>query len=401
MPARRGRALDLVVLGNPGNRRLALLDRALVRCGRPPARVLPYVDYLRGKLQLADMIREGSVFRIESPGQDFEAEREILAAGIGRVPEGAATRLDRAALDQLAFERGRVYCPKQWFLGYSQVLARIQRDRALCPAHMVMNDEASIAVLFDKSRCHDWLTSRAIACPRALGPVHSYDELRCRMRAAGVGRVFVKLACGSSGSGVVALESSGPRTQAFTTAEMVEQGGRLLLYNSRRIRRIGDERSIARLVDTLAAEGVHVEPWVPKAGLDGHAFDVRVVVIAGRPEHAVVRLSRSPITNLHLKNRRGRVEALQERMGASAWESLLATCRQVAAAFPGCHYLGVDVAVLPGYRRHAVLEVNAFGDLLPDVLDGAGRDTYTAEVESLLESRPSLREGTSIVGVLP
>jgi hypothetical protein len=144
-----------------------------------------------------------------------------------------------------------------------------------------------------------------------------------------------------------------------------------------------DERRIARLIDALAAEGVHVEQWVPKAGLEGHACDLRVVVVAGRPGHAVVRLSRSPMTNLHLKNRRGRPEALRARMGDTAWNALLATCERVAGAFPGCHYLGLDVAVPPGYRRHAVLEANAFGDLLPGVVDPEGRDTYTAEIEAL------------------
>jgi hypothetical protein len=48
------------------------------------------------------------------------------------------------------------------------------------------------------------------------------------------------------------------------------------------------------------------------------------------------------------------------------------------------------VAVLPGYRRHAVLEVNAFGDLLPGVLDPFERDTYMAEIEELVRS-PSRR----------
>lgn len=378
------RPLDLVVLGNTGSRRLVLLDQALAGLGQSPARVVPYLDYLRGRVALADVVREGSLVRIESPGQDFEVERAILAVGAPILPAGPALRTDPEALDRLSCERGRILGPKQWSLGFAQLLARIARDRAGCPTHAVMNDEASIAVLFDKGRCHARLDRAGIACPRALGPVGSYRELRERMSRAGIGRVFVKLAAGSSASGVVAFETSGPRTQAFTTTEMaVERGGRLRLYNSRRIRRLEDEPSIARLVDALAAEGVHVEAWVPKAGLEGHVFDVRVVVVAGRPEHAVVRLSHTPMTNLHLRNRRGDLDRLRTRMGGTAWEALLETCRQTARAFPECHYLGVDVAVLPGYRRHAVLEVNAFGDLLPGVLDSSGRDTYTAELEAL------------------
>ncbi len=42
------------------------------------------------------------------------------------------------------------------------------------------------------------------------------------------------------------------------------------------------------------------------------------------------------------------------------------------------------MAVARGLKRTAVLEVNAFGDLLPRV-EVAGQDTYTAEVAAVLE----------------
>ena len=132
-----------------------------------------------------------------------------------------------------------------------------------------------------------------------------------------------------------------------------------------------------------AASGCTSTQWIPKAGLDGMAFDLRVVVIAGRACHVVPRLSSSPMTNLHLKNRRGDVAALRSRMAPGAWESALETCRRAVACFPGCHYAGVDLLIAPGYRRHAVLEVNAFGDLLPGITC-RGQDTYTAEVAAWL-----------------
>src|SRR4029077_1359837 len=107
------------------------------------------------------------------------------------------------------------------------------------------------------------------------------------------------------------------------------------------------------------------------------AFDLRVVVIAGRSEHVVPRLGRGPMTNLHLKNRRGDVGTLRAKMESPDWEAALHTCRRASAAFPDCLYTGVDLLIAPGCRRHAVLEVNAFGDLLPGVTC-RGRDTYAA-----------------------
>jgi hypothetical protein len=127
---------------------------------------------------------------------------------------------------------------------------------------------------------------------------------------------------------------------------------------------------------------VQVEEWVPKAGTEGHAFDLRVLVVGGQVRHTVARLSRTPMTNLHLRNRRGDVGALQARIGRERWEAGMETCRRAAALFPGSWYAGLDLLFAPGFRRHALLEINAFGDLLPGVLCD-GLDTYTAELTAL------------------
>ena len=310
-----------------------------------------------------------------------------MAEGADVEDEGgaAAARIGRDEALRQPFDRGWIFYPRQWYLGFRAVLRRIDRQRESCPAHHVMNPTGAIEVMFDKGRCHRWLSDREVPCPRAFGPVRCYEELRSRMSQAGLGRVFVKLAHGSSASGVVAMAVVPGRQVAYSTVEMVREGGDLRLYNSRRIRRYERTEEIAAMIDALCREGVHAEQWVPKAGLEGQAFDLRVVVIAGRAEHAVPRLSRNPMTNLHLKNRRGDVEALRARMEPSAWEAVLHTCRRAAAAFAGCLYVGVDVLIAPGYRRHAVLEVNAFGDLLPGVTVG-GHDTYAAEVAAVLDA---------------
>ena len=140
------------------------------------------------------------------------------------------------------------------------------------------------------------------------------------------------------------------------------------------------------MIDALCAHRVHVEEWIPKAGLDGRTFDLRVVVIDGTARQIVARLSRSPMTNLHLLNRRGDPAAVLERMGPEAWRAARRTCERAAAAFPGCLHLGVDLLVAPGFRRHAVLEANAFGDLLPGVLH-QGVDTYGAEIRAVTARR--------------
>src|SRR4051812_1006674 len=78
--SRAGRP-DLVVVGNPGCRRVALLQAALERRGLPAATVVAYLDLLAGRVALEQVIRPGTVLRIESPGRDFEVERALLAEG--------------------------------------------------------------------------------------------------------------------------------------------------------------------------------------------------------------------------------------------------------------------------------------------------------------------------------
>jgi glutathione synthase/RimK-type ligase-like ATP-grasp enzyme len=375
-----------IVIGNPGSRRIALFQAALARLRLPAARVVSYLDLLSGKHALPQSVRDGAVVRIESPGKDFEVERALIAAGAD-VADGDE-RFDhiplRAARD-LSFERGRILYPRQWYLGYCATLRLIERQLAQCPPHWLMNSPAEIALMFDKIACHHLLDSRGAPVARGLGAVDSFECLVERMRERNCHRAFVKLAYGSSASGVVAYQTDGRRHQATTTVEMLRQNGELRLYNSRRIRIYRDWREIAELIDALCRHLVHVERWLPKAGFADRTFDLRVVVIAGRACHTVARMSRSPMTNLHLLNERGDVNAVRETVGQQAWDAAIRDCRRAADCFPGSLYAGIDLLFTPDYRRRAVIEVNAFGDLLPGVF-WQGEETYAAELLALCET---------------
>jgi hypothetical protein len=376
-----------VVVGNPEGKRVTHFQAALQRLGLAPATVLSYHDFLTGRDSLQRHVREGALVRIESPGQDFEVEKALLAAGADAPDEEeAAPRLSRHDVARLVLDRGRILHPRQWYLGFRDTLRRLGRQLASSPRHRLMNRPDDIERMFDKCRCHALCEAGSIPVPRGLGRVRSFEELRLRMDKAGCRRVFVKLAHGSSASGVVAYETNGRRHQAFTSVEVVRAGGELRLYNSRRIRRCREPAEIAEVIDALGPERVQVEAWFPKAAFEDGSFDLRVVVIDGQAWHTVVRLSRTPMTNLHLKNQRGDLAGLRDRLGDEVWQAVRHTCVRAAGLFPSSLYAGVDVALAAGYRRHTVLEVNAFGDLLPGVVY-EGSDTYTAEVEAALQAQ--------------
>ncbi|MGH9751557.1 MAG: STM4014 family protein [Blastocatellia bacterium] len=385
------RRLDhFVVIGNPGSRRVELFQAALAELRLPAARVVSYLDLLSGKEPLPRSVRDRTIVRIESPGKDFEVERELIAVG-AEVADGDEDfdRVSRRAARSLSFERGRILYPRQWYLGYCAALRLIERQLAECPPSRLMNSSAEIALMFDKIACHHLLNERGVPVARSLGALNSFDELDERMRERNCRRVFVKLAYGSSASGVVAYQTDGRRYQATTTVEMARHNGELRLYNSRRIRVYRDWREIAELIDALCRHQVHVEQWLPKAGFDSQAFDLRVVVIAGRACHTVARLSRSPMTNLHLLNKRGDTDAVREKIGQAAWDAAMRDCELAMECFPESLYAGIDLLFTPDYRRRAVIEVNAFGDLLPGVF-WRGRDTYTSELLAMGELEWSL-----------
>jgi glutathione synthase/RimK-type ligase-like ATP-grasp enzyme len=369
-----------IVIGNPGGRRVELFQAALAELRLPQAQIISYLDLLSGKVALPQSVRQGAVVRIESPGKDFEVERALIAAGAD-VDDGDQRfdRISRREAESLSFDKGLILYSRQWYLGYRATLRTIERQLAECPPHRLMNSPAEIALMFDKIGCHQSLGSRGIPTARGLGSVNSFDELHERMREQNCHRVFVKLAYGSSGSGVVAYQTDGRRHHATTTVEMARSNVELRLYNSRRIRVYQDWREIAELMDALCRHQVHVEQWIPKAGFDNRTFDLRVVVIAGRACHTVARLSRTPITNLHLLNERGASDAVREIAGQQAWEAAMRDCERAMECFPGSLYAGIDLMFTPDYRRHAVIEVNAFGDLLPGVF-WQGLETYAAEL---------------------
>ncbi|MFE2866705.1 STM4014 family protein [Embleya sp. NPDC059259] len=353
----------ITVVGNPGHRRLVGFDAAARAAGLPVPRVVAWQDVLRG----AEPGYAAGPVRIDSPGEDAAVHALLGGPADPHRVEGGAAR-------HAAFRRG---------------LRRVRSAVAATPGAWLVNDPDDIAVMFDKPRAHERLRVAGVAVPPGLAAdgrgvaVRSYAELRELMRSSRRPRVFVKPAHGSSASGVLALETSGARVQATTSVELVRTGSDLALFNSLRVRAYRAEADVAALVDALCVDGVHVETWLPKLTLDGLAVDLRVLVVAGRATHVVARGSRTPMTNLHLGNARVDVDAVRRAVGSVAWDEALATCVRAAGCFPRTLHVGVDLLFAVDRRRHAVGEVNAFGDLLPGVLH-RGRDTWGEQVRALM-----------------
>ncbi len=359
-----------MIVGNGENRRVGMFADAARAAGATRLRVVEWREILRrGVPDFAD----DEIVRLDSPGENAEVDRLLRESDEPTRVEGSA----------------------RWYARFTAAVRGLRGGFRL-------DDPDELAVLFDKRRCHARLAGAGVPVPAALTsgertPVRDWGEIRDRMRAAGMPRVFVKLAHGSSASGVLAVETRGDgRVRATTSVEITPSGH---LHNSLRVRRYTSEREIAAIVDRLTPDGLHVERWVPKVSQGGRSADLRVVVIGGRATHAVVRTGKGPLTNLHLGGARGDLADFRRAAGVG-WETALSICERAAACFPATLCVGVDLLPAVGWRRFAVGEVNAFGDLLPRLIGlpegpAAGLDTYTAQVIAAASRYQAAREHCS------
>jgi hypothetical protein len=185
---------------------------------------------------------------------------------------------------------------------------------------------------------------------------------------------YFKLNTGSSATGIVVVRPDGDRSRGLTT--LLPQGEDF--FNTRRLRDVSGE-DLHRCLVFLLREGATVQRGLPHAQFDGQNADLRVVCVYGKPVAAIFRLSPHPITNLHLGGRRGDFDRCRAAVPNRCWLDAMDSCAAAAGCFTSA-VAGVDLLFEPGFHRHHVLEVNAFGDFFPGWTDTAGRSLHEIEL---------------------
>ena len=380
-----------VVIGTRADPRVAAYQAARARANLSPAMLLDYRDLTTDPEAAAASLPATADVRIDSPGRSHQVLAGLLGHGVEKSERMGLHHLKHDEIGHHVSERGRLLPPRQIYFGLEHVLAKLEErsgqdglaEKLVTRDVKFVPDIDTIALTFDKTACRQRLAECNVAVPPAMPPPCSFDQLIAAMEEARMPRVFVKLQHGSAAVGTVALATSKFGVSAVTTVEMVRTLEGVRLYNTRRPRKYTSPRDIERLVNCLAPYGLHVEAWIPKASIDGCIVDLRVLVINGEPMFYVLRKSVHPITNLHLGGGRAEAGALLVRMSDQAVVALGETCRAVARAMPGALQLGIDVAVVAGFARHYVLEVNAFGDLLKGIVTPQGRDPYDLQLQAM------------------
>lgn len=353
----------LGLIGNPENRRVRHFVEAMTARGLPRPPVVSWMSLLRDEYEW-NALERAETWRIDSAGEDEAVTHELIRLG-GGSPDA---RLAFGEIDHL----------RELHAGFAKLLQRLESRDTKWQA-----PPSSILAMFDKWVGHERFVAAGLPRPESQRAPTDLAAFRAERREQRSGRIFLKPYFSSSASGTCALRWSGDREQLIAPIQLqVGDDGRLRFFNSLRVRSYARREDIDAILAHLLPQGMIQETWLPKARLDGLGFDLRILVIDGEARHVVVRQSRHPMTNLHLGNRRGDLGALRDSLGNDALQSCRDLAEQAAACFPDALHAGIDVLLTP-QGRPFVVEINAFGDLLPG-LRHRGQTTYEAILEASL-----------------
>lgn len=208
-----------------------------------------------------------------------------------------------------------------------------------------------------------------------MNPVELLDDLRRRRFPT----AYVKLNSGSSASSMAVVRPLEEPVWAWSSLVRLNGG----FYSTRRLCRYQAD-DLHAVLGFLLAEGACVQRGVPMAQIDGQNFDLRVVMLHGRPIFHIFRLSGQPMTNLHFGGRRGDLAACRAAIPTRAWLDAMDHCREAARLY-NCDMVGIDLLFERGFRQHYILEINAFGDFFPGLRDDQGRSVHAVQIEASAE----------------
>jgi len=371
-----------VLIANPGTKRCEtyrseLLAYWLERGTAVDLEVVPWADVAArgGCLDDLPAFDRPAIVRLESPGKDDTATRLLLEAGARDTPDEAPR--DWRVID---LPKGLLVRPGLLYRGFRRVLRGLRKSFDARPHLRPTACPLAVAEMFDKTATCAKLATAGVPVPEVLDhppfPGLLYRRLHFDARGA---TTYLKLNTGSSATGIVVLSQTEQGFTGITTLAEIDGA----FYNSRLVRRCAG-RDLDAAVQFILTEGAIVQRGIPMAQMDGQNFDVRVVTVYGKPAATIFRLSPHPMTNLHLGGRRGDHDRCRSAIPTRDWLDALDHCADAAACFDSA-ITGVDLLFERGFRRHYVLEVNAFGDFFPGWTDPNGRSIHATEIAATAE----------------
>ncbi len=230
-----------------------------------------------------------------------------------------------------------------------------------------LNQPETIWTLLDKRRCKRTLTQAGLPVteplePLEAPPVWDSKQLIAKMTARRIFQTFIKPAWGSGAAGAAAFRIQPKQGQMalYACAALEPESGRLL--NVKRLLRLSRPDQIFPLLNRILKLDCIVERWYAKPAYQGFSWDLRAVVQDGRLDFLLARLSKGPITNLHLNNRPLSADAL--RIPPAKMDEIQRLCQKAMRCFPGLKSAGIDILLEKRTLKPRIIEMNGQGDLI-------------------------------------
>jgi len=343
--------LKILIIGNPDNRRVTFFVEACkeneILCD-----TFSWIEFLQDPESFREIIFDYDVLKIESFGEDFLVFKMLLLRGAQNAALEKYSFIEEEKIHQLENEKGLIKYSRQAYLGMKWALAEVNN---ICQGKIkFLNSPDAISKMFDKKETHRCLEQNNISKTAFLGQIDSFSALQNLLRQQKTSQVFIKLAHGSSSSGVMAYRFSKQKHLLKSSVELSQKGGEIKCFNSLKIRTYQKENEVEKIIDELGKENLIVEKWEPKAKLGRETFDLRLVVINQQVGHTVMRCSHSPMTNLHLGNRRGDLLQLIEKIGTKFWEDIKILAIEATNAIEGANVSGVDILIDSNFKKAKV-----------------------------------------------
>jgi len=342
--------------------------------------LVSWIDFIRAEGDLAALknppcTEKAALVRIESPARSFEVIRELLIAG---------SREDNLFQPEqwieLEDQLGRLVEPHLIFIGLKRVLERFALSVAKHRSLTLLADPLDTLSMFDKNETSHRLLAAGISTPEILNvdwQVGSLlQSLRDEMERRRWLTVFVKLATGSSASGIVKIDLNRDSITGLST--MVQSGD--TFFNTRNLQTL-DTVTLEPALAYITQQSATVQRGIRKAQIGGNDFDVRVIVINGKVEFTIFRQSNYPITNLHLGGFRGDWKLCRSAIPDRIWLDAMDDC-VAAAGLYNSSLIGIDLMFDHGFMNHYIIELNPMGDFFPSWKNEKGQTTHRFEIES-------------------
>ncbi len=230
------------------------------------------------------------------------------------------------------------------------------------------NHPSAIAELLDKRVCKKKVRQNGLPVTESLEAAEeeapnrlSVETLLEMMERRGIHQVFIKPVNGSGAAGVSAFRWQ-PRTgrMMLYTCSLEQEG--IGLVNTKRLRCFSKPGETVSLLNRLLSLDCIVERWYAKEEYEGYSYDLRAVVQENEVDFLLARLSKGPITNLHLNNHP--MEAGMLGLPAPVLDSVEEICRKAMGCFTGLRSAGIDILLEKGSLKPRIIEMNAQGDLI-------------------------------------